>query len=247
MTTSGGEVLAKENLIIAPGFYYKGAAKMFAYKKALELNGAVKLMLSDPAYDYWILFERKDNNPEIAIDVETALYDNEDPVVAGLQYDLRGSLYSTFLADKKNDSDEDFFKAKGILTYDTASLTYRIEKPSKTLGESYDGHTLIYDDKTKNIIFEGPVSFFSPYAQKVKIEASVLGNGNATSNEYNIDAFLAITLQNSQTFMDLMSEDLLDIIERLGPPLANDISLELLYKLANFTSTKWRRLMKKPV
>ncbi|MEQ8583879.1 MAG: hypothetical protein RIC30_16115 [Marinoscillum sp.] len=238
MTTSGGEVLAKENLIIAPGFYYKGAAKMYANKKALELNGAVKLILSDPGYDYWILYERKDNNPEVAVDIETALYDNEDPVVAGLQYDLRGSLYSTFLADKRNDSDEDFFKAKGVLTYDTASLSYRIEKPSKTFGESYDGHTLIYNDQTKNIIFEGPVSFFSPFGRKVTIDASVLGNGNSETNEYNIDAFLAISLENSQTFMDLMSEDLLDIIERLGPPLANDISLELLYKLANFTSDK---------
>lgn len=241
MTVSGGEVLAKQNLKIAPGFYYKGEVKMYAYKKALELNGAVKLILQDPSYDQWVLYDRKDENPYVSIDFDNAYFDNEDPALAGLFYDLRGGLYTNFVGKKKSDSDEMFFKAGGQLEYDTATLTYRIEKPAKTFGESYEGKTFIYDDSTKNIIFEGPVSFFNPYAQDVTVTASVMGTGNAAENTYDIDAFLGINFNNSENYMDLMAADLTDIVERLGPPLANDISLPLLYKLANLTSDKLAR------
>ncbi|MFT6881604.1 MAG: hypothetical protein ACJAVY_000393 [Marinoscillum sp.] len=236
MTISGGEVLAKDKLIIAPGFYYKGETKMYANKKALDLNGSAKLILSDQSYDHWLLYDRKDGKSEVNIDFETAMFDDETPPIAGLHYDLRGSLYSTFVETRRLDSDEDFFIAKGVLSYDTSSLSYRIENPAKTYGESYQGHTYIYDDSTKNIIFEGPVNFFNIYNQQVTIKASVLGTGNREKNEFDINAMLGINFSNAATFMELMSKDLQDIIERLGPPLANDISLDLLYKLANYTS-----------
>ncbi|MAE82492.1 MAG: hypothetical protein CMB80_07150 [Flammeovirgaceae bacterium] len=241
MTVSGGEVLAKQNLKIAEGFYYKGETKMYANKKPLDLNGAVKLILRDPAYDEWVLYERTDDNPMVSIDFSNALFDNEERAVAGLFYDLRGNLYTSFVRKKNNSSDDPLFQAKGQLEYDTTSLSYRIEKPSKTFGESYDGHTFIYDDNTKNIIFEGPVTFFSEFTKDVTITSSVMGTGNLESNEYTIDAFLGINFKNSDSYMKLMASDLTDIVERLGPPLANDISLPLLYKLANLTSDKLAR------
>ncbi|MEQ8470330.1 MAG: hypothetical protein RIC35_04055 [Marinoscillum sp.] len=241
MTVSGGEVLQKDNVVIAPGFYYKGEVKMFAHKKALELKGSVRLDLKNPAYDHWVLYDRKDNNTQVSIDFNNAFYTDESQAIAGLHYDLRGSLYGTFVEKRQNESDDDFFMAKGVLEYDTTMNSYRIEKPSKTFGESYDGSTLIYNDSTKNIIFEGPVTFFNPYATEVTVMASVLGTGNVESNEFDINALLGISFKNSETFMNLMAKDLTDIIERLGPPLANDISLELLYKLANVTSDKISR------
>ncbi len=237
MTVSGGQVLEKDKLIIAPGFYYKGGTRMYAYKPSLDLDGFVKLKLSEPSYNYWLQYERSDGNPEVSMDFETALFEDEVQPIAGLHYDLRGSIYTTFVELRKLDSDEDFFMAKGLLTYDTSSLTYRIEKQSKTYGESYEGHTYIYNDSTKNVIFEGLVNFFNVYNQDVTIQASVLGTGNRESYEFDLNAMLGIDFQNAQTYMELMSKDLIDIVERLGPPLANDFSsIELLYKLANFTS-----------
>lgn len=41
--------------------------------------------------------------------------------------------------------------------------------------------------------------------------------------------------------MTIMANELVEVIERLGAPLANDISIELLYKLANMTSDKTAR------
>ncbi|MFY0605541.1 MAG: hypothetical protein JXR10_02430 [Cyclobacteriaceae bacterium] len=241
-TVSGGEVLDKDNLIIAPGFYYKGETKMYGYKQSLDLKGSVKLKLRDPSYDYWLHYERTDGNPEVSMDFESALFEDETQPIAGLHYDLRGSIYSTFVESRKLDSDEDFFMAKGTLTYDTSSLTYIIEKPSKSLGESYEGHTYIYNDSTKDVIFEGAVNFFNIYNQDVTINASVLGSGNKETNEYNLNAMLGINFKNAESYMELMAKDLTDIIERLGPPLANDFtSIELLYKLANYTNEQVAR------
>lgn len=72
-----------------------------------------------------------------------------------------------------------------------------------------------------------------------------MGYGNRETNEYNMDAFMAFDFINSAPFMELMSKDLLDIIERLGPPLANDVSSALLYKFANMTSDKTAKAFEK--
>jgi len=238
MTISDGEALSKDNLIIAPGFYYKGRVKMYAYFPTLELDGSVKLMLRDPGYDQWILYQRHRDSSELAINFDKAVFSDESQAIAGMHYDLRGSIYSTFVEKRKLDSDEDFFLAKGTLVYDTASLTYRIENESKTYGESYQGHTMIYNDSTQDIIFEGPANFFNKFNQTVTIDASVLGKGNKKDNEFEMDAMMAINFANSSSFMQIMARDLVDIIERLGPPLANENTIELMYKLANMTSDK---------
>lgn len=235
MTISGGEVLAKQKVLIAPGFYYKGNAKMYAVKPALELDGSVKLVMKNPAYDYWIQYKRPAESQKIEIDMETARFDDEDEVIAGLHYDLKGTLYPTFAEKRRYVSDVDFFLPKGILSYDTTDI-FRIESPAKTSGESYEGSTMIYNDATKDILFEGRVNFFGNGLQPVQVNASVLGSGNGESSQYDINAFLAIDYQKSNTFFALMAKDLIDIIERLGPPQANDLSVELMYNLANMTS-----------
>lgn len=242
MTVSGGEVLDKENVRIAPGFFYKGRVKMFAYKEALELEGSVKLALKAPGYNYWVQYTRRDDDTEVKIDFNNAYMDDESKPVAGIQTDLRGNLYTTFVEKKKAESDGDFFVPKGILSYNAAEGTYQIDNPLKATGESYEGHTMIYNDSSGAVIFEGPVNFFSPFVQTMKVGGSVLGQGNRYTSEYTADALITLDFPGFQPALDLMAVDLIDLIERLGPPPANDISLELLYKLANITSDQLARL-----
>lgn len=241
MTVSGGEIPARDSLIIAPGFYYKGHVEMFSYKKALELNGAVQLMLQDPGYNYWVQYQRTDDSTDVRIDFENAYFEDEEPVVAGLHYDLRGELYTSFVAKRRSPSDEDFFAPKGMLTYDADDLSYSIEKPSKTRGESYDGYTMIYNDNTKSVIFEGPAQFLSPFNEDITVKAAIMGSGNLETHEYSANTFMIFDFPKANSFMDIMAFEMNDIIERLGPPLANDISIEMLYKLANITSDQVAR------
>ncbi|MEP4532418.1 MAG: hypothetical protein ABJ004_04980 [Cyclobacteriaceae bacterium] len=236
MTVSHGKVLEKQNLRISPGFFYKGKVKMYAYRKALELDGYVKLDLERPGYNAWVKHEKKDENPNIIIDFDNSYFEDEDPVLAGLHYDLRGEVYGSFVDKRKAPSDEDFFLAKGLLKYDTLDKIYKIEAQAKSIGESYEGHTMIYSDETKDVVFEGKANFFGPYADRVKVFGSVMGTGNLESKEFQIDAMVGLDIFDSEAYMELMGQDLIDIVERLGPPQANDISLELLYKLANVTS-----------
>lgn len=243
MTISGGEILGEQNVKIDPGFFYRGEVKMYAKRQALELHGAVKLSMVDHAgSSNWLLYNREVDDTKVKVKIGEAYFYDEEPVIAGLHYDVRGNLYSTFVDKRKNGSDEDFFLSKGILEYLEDDKSYRIEDPAKTSGAKYGGYTMIYNNDSKDIVFEGPANFFNKFTKKVTVNAAVLGTGNVDSSKYKLDAFLAIDFDNAQSFMPLMAADLSDIVERLGPPLANDISnVKLLYKLADMTSDKLSR------
>ncbi len=236
MTVSQGQVDQDQNLIIAPGFFYKGSVKMFAYKQALELEGAVKIALDRPGYDKWIEYKRTDEETAIKIDFEKALFDDKTPLIAGLHFDLRGRLYTTFIEERKAPSDEDFFYPKGLLGYDTAHNYFKIESPAKSQGDSYQGYTLTYNDETKDVIFEGKVNFFNTLTKDVSVNATVLGVGNADDNSYQADAFMTISAPGIESHLTIMANDIVDLATRLGFSPANDISLEMLYKLANMTN-----------
>ena len=105
--------------------------------------------------------------------------------------------------------------------------------PGKASGEQYEGHTFIYSDSTQAITFEGNVNFIRPENNLIQITASALGNGNRKDNSFEIDAFLTIDLKLFNTALEKMSVDILDIVERLGNPVANDLSVESMLKLSN--------------
>ena len=235
MTVSGGEVFENQNLVISPGFLYKGSTIMYASKPALELDGLIKLTLADPSYDRWVVFKRKEGEKGVELLFDDALFESGERVSAGIQVDIRDELYTTFIESKGEGSSFDFFKASGTLTFTDSTQTYRIEAPSKTDGTSYAGHTMLYMDTSKAVVFEGLANFIDPSNTQLQLDASILGVGNKESNEYTADALFAMDFPTPNGAFDIMAKDLIDIIERIGPPLANDISLELLYKLANLT------------
>lgn len=236
MTVSGGEVLENQNLVISPGFFYKGSVTMYASKPALELDGLIKLDLSDPEYNHWVQFQRTEGERDVQLPFDNAILETGEKAYAGIHMDVRDELYTTFVESKSNSTDLDFFNASGLLTYIDSIQTYRIENPAKTDGSSYQGHTMVYMDTISSIVFEGKANFISPLNTQIKVDASVLGVGDKESNEYSADAMFAMEFPAPTEAFGIMAEDLIDIIERIGPALANDISLELLYKLANMTS-----------
>ncbi len=233
MTVSGGEVEADQNLIISPGFLYKGSVSMYAYKEALELDGYVKIDLE--GHDQWVNFLRSDEDPQVKVPFDNAQFESGGPAYAGIHRNIRDELYMTFVEKRQTESDHDFFRASGILTYEDSTETYKIETHLKSTGEAYAGSTMIYVDSSKNVIFEGPVNFLKPTTTEISVKASALGAGNTETGEYQADVMMMLDFNIPPTILDLMALDLTDIIERIGPPPANDISIELLYKLANLT------------
>jgi hypothetical protein len=233
MTVSGGEVMENQNLIISSGFLYKGSVTMYASKQALELDGYTKLQLNDPGYNHWVQFQRTEGERNVQLPFDNAVLEDGGQAIAGLHTNIRDEIYTTFVEPRDAPSDIDFFKASGVLSYSDTFKTYKIETPSKSSGQSYAGSTMIYSDTTKSIIFEGLANFLSPTTSQMSIKSSVLGSGNKKTNEYLTNAMMTFDFQAPEDAMQIMALDLLDVIERVGPPLANDISIELLYKLAN--------------
>ncbi|MGB3468875.1 MAG: hypothetical protein WBA74_26560, partial [Cyclobacteriaceae bacterium] len=152
---------------------------------------------------------------------------------AGLHYDIRGGVYPTILGDRKDISDIDFFTPDGILKYDLDNQYYIIETPSKTAGKTYEGSTFIFDDQSKDIIYEGLVDFSKAVNKGFDMRTSVLGTGNFEKNSYEMDVMTLINYGIPATIPDIMAFELVDLLERIGLPTANDNTIQNMYKLAN--------------
>jgi hypothetical protein len=233
MTVSGGEVLENQNLKIAKGFFYKGSVEMFAHKQALELDGFVRMDVRNIANaNMWIPFQRNDDRVDPFIPLKNAVLEDGRQAVAGIHYNLKGEIYSTFVEVYQEEGDKDFYKADGELSYDRSTSSFRIETPAKTKG-SYQGYSMFYNDSTGNILFEGPAQFFNPYTTDIGVKAAVLGTGNKLRNEYNLDAFITLDFIQAGTAMDEMGREISSAVEMLGANPANNVTEEFLRKLAN--------------
>lgn len=239
MTVSGGEVQESQNLKIAPGFFYKGSVQMFAYKEALELDGYVRMDVKNiPNGDLWIPYVRTDSSVHPHIPIQNAVFEDGTRGIAGIQNDIQGRLYSTFIEKRKDDSDPDFFSAQGELSFDPETRNYKVETPSKTDG-GYRGSTLMYNDSNSNLFVEGLATFFKPTTTDIEIRAAVSGMGNRLSNEFDLDCFFTMNFQTvADNIIDEMGQDLLNAVEIMGANPANDPTEELLFKLANFIGDK---------
>ena len=233
-STASGIVPKGKDFQIAAGFLYHGGVVFRAYKQALELEGYIKPNFKSlPLHDTWLTYERKGNEKEIMVDISQITFEDGEPVVAGLHYGSSGRIYHTFTEKRITPADDDFFLAKGLLSYNAESFNFKIEESGKSSGERYQGSSFIYSDTSQAVIFEGPASFMNPENNLIQLKSSVLGTGNRETNEFNIDAFLAMDLKLDKSVLDPMADDMIDIIERLGPAAANDLSLEAMLKLSN--------------
>ena len=100
MTVSGGEVIENQNLIISPGFFYKGSVTMYASKPALELDGLVKLDLADPDYNHWVQFKRIEGERNVSLPFDNPILESGEVASAGIHLNIRGELSTSFVEIK---------------------------------------------------------------------------------------------------------------------------------------------------
>ncbi len=233
MTVSGGEVPEDQNLKIAPGFFYKGSVEMFAYKQALELDGAVRMDVHNiPNADLWIPYTRTDSSVHPHIPLSNAVFEDGSQGIAGVQNNIQGELYTTFIEKRKSPSDLDFFLAQGELSFDQERMNYKIESPTKSQG-SYQGSTMLYNDSTMNVFIEGPASFLSPTNLDIEVKAAVSGTGNKRTSQFDLDCFLTMNFPVTDAIIDDMGVDIVKAVELMGAATANEATDQLLLKLAN--------------
>lgn len=232
-TVANGAVNEKSNLVIAPRIFYKGDMVMYATKPALQLRGYVKLDLKKiKGYNTWIRHEQSGDEKEIYLDFDKAVTEEGAKVQAGLHFASDNSLYITFVFDKKNIDDEDFFLPSGSLFFD--STEFKIEDRQKAAGEKLAGKVFAYNEDKQEVRFEGPVSFFRGTMKDFSITASALGAGSLETNDIRMNSFLMVNMNIPSNAYELMAKKIMEVITNEGVAQEGlGDQTELLYKIAD--------------
>ncbi len=232
-TVADGNIEATDNIIVSPGMFYKGTVKMYANRPFLELDGFVKLNLKKiPNYDTWIKYQHDGEQGEVVFDFEESVTEDGQQVTAGLHYNINDfSLYSTFITQKPNSNDEDFFIPSGMLSYQADSSEFVIAEQGKIEGDSYSGKVFAFNEDTGDIRIEGPVNFIQNTKSR-GIDAAILGEGNIETNEFSFNSFISILFDLPPSAFELVAQDLNNSIDEYGAPEAEDDRTQLLYKVA---------------
>ena len=163
-TKSNGGVKASDGIRVSPGFIFEGQVTMYAYKKALELDGAVKLDLGQlNERNIWIEYYSNDSIQEVIIPFDEALTRQGQPLNAGIHFTEK-QPYMSFITEKRNSLDDDFFVPRGgSLYYNSSVGTYNIENQNKRSDPSsyFAGSMFSYDEIDKEVTYEGKLSFLS--------------------------------------------------------------------------------------
>ncbi len=233
-TVSSG--IVDEGILISNGILYKGKMKMYARKKALELEGFIKLdFSSNPDYDIWVKYNSSDEEvQDVMFDFNTAITADGEKLEAGIFYEsMSRDMYSVFAGNKKLVSDDALFRADGVLYYDMNRDMYMIEDTAKANGNKMQGKVFGYNDASGNIEFEGPLTIVSPDEQ-IKIQASGMGQGNIKTNEYTMDIMAKIDYEMDDHALVLMAADIFEVVETLNVAEAESDGDAFLYKVAEF-------------
>lgn len=234
-TKSSGDVRAEDGVIVSPGFTFKGKVFMYAFRKALELKGAVKLNLEKlKERNVWIEYSSNDDIEEVIFDFDEARTERGEPLNAGLHFN-NGDIYLTFITEKRGLDDDDFFiPSGGNLFYDQKAGSYNIANPKKQEDplNNYAGNMFSYNEETQDVSFEGKLNFISPFSKGIDLQAAGKGTGNLDSADFKVNAAMAMTLGIPPTALPFMAGDLKNMGEKLGVRRIHDDRSDLIYKVA---------------
>jgi hypothetical protein len=236
-TQASGTVEDKDGVVVSPGFTFKGDVYMYAFRKALELKGAVKLNLEKlKERNVWIEYESNDDIAEVVFNFDEARTESGDPLNAGLHFN-NGEIYASFITEKRGIDDDDFFMPSGgNLFYSQETGSYNIANPKKVEdpANNYAGSMFSYNEATQDVSFEGKLNFVSPYTKGIDLMASGKGSGNLDSADFKVNAMFTVGLGLAPESLLLMAKDMKAIGEKVGVKRAHQDRSDLIYKVAEF-------------
>lgn len=234
-TVSSGEVKETDNLTLAPGLLYKGKMTMYADKPALELDGYVRLELSNMTDNSWIVYQSSSDDEMGVISIAKSITDAGDPVAAGLFLDSQqDQLYATLLSSKRSEEDLPIFITDGFLSYDAPKNEYKV-LDKRYISGTYSGRLFTYNEVTTEVKAEGKLSFIAPN-RDFSLEAVGIGKGNMNEAKFGFNTMLAFKFDIPTQVADIMAADIIDIVGRLGASEAEQDRSALMYKLSALIS-----------
>lgn len=237
-TVANGAVTEQDKISISPRIFYKGDMVMYATKPALQLNGYVKMDLKKiPNYNTWIKHSQSGDEKDFFLDFNNAVTEEGRRAEAGLHFGEDNSLYITFVFDKKNPEDEDFFLPNGSLFFDKETNEFKIEDRQKAAGEKLSGKVFAYNEEQQEVKFEGPISFFRG-SKDFNITATSLGSGNLDTDEIKLNSFLMFDLATPAGALDMLAAQISAVIKNENVPEGLGDPTELLYKIADIAGER---------
>lgn len=238
-TVGNGAVTEQNNIRVAPRIFYKGDMTMYATKPALQLKGFVKLDLKKiKDYKTWLLYTQSGDEREIYLDFDNAITEEGRKPDAGLHFAEDNDLYITFVFDKKDPADDDFFLPAGSLFYQEETKEFRIEDRAKSTGEKLSGKVFAYNEDKQEVRFEGPVNFFEG-TKDFKVTASALGSGNLETDVIKMNSFIMVDMNAPATVYQLMAASIMEVIKNEGVKEEGlGDQTELLYKIADLVGER---------
>jgi hypothetical protein len=238
-TIAKAKVVETDSIYLSPKIIYKGDITMLAPFKNLNLNGAVRPILTKYPFlgGNWINYTGN-KSESIQINVDNTLKDGGKPLFAGLHIQGTTSadaIYPTFLSAKRYEYDHNIFLANGLFQRDEANKRFVIEAEGKN--DTQDRYEL-YDD-LGIIRMEGDLKLlqedFDKNIQTVGIATVILDSLQYEFNtmmKYNFPIAPPILLKMGQsivrTNLDIgVSESAIDFENP-----------EFVYKMAKFTGKK---------
>lgn len=232
-TVSAGSVRKEDRMMISPGMFYKGDVTMYADKPALQLQGYIQPDLNDiPNYDTWISYTSDGSAKEVVIDFDNSTTEMGEPLQAGIHIDNSSNqLYATFMNEKRDYTDADFFKPSGLLTYNASKNQFIIEDKLRKAGTSLAGKYFAYNEKEQKLEFEGPFQFMQSRSE-ANFKSAGSGSGDLLSQEFIFNLMMTIEFDLPNGFTPVIGNDMIEVVQRLGLPESTKDLERLLPKLA---------------
>lgn len=237
-TVANGAVADAEKILVAPRIFYKGDMVMYATRPALQLKGFVKLDLKKlKNYNTWLAYNQSGDEKDIYLDFDNTVTEEGRRATAGLHFAQDNSLYITFVFDKKDEGDDDFFLPSGSLFFDKESGQFKIEDRQKAAGAKLSGKVFAYNEDKQEVSFEGPVTFFKNQ-KDLSLTASAIGSGSLATNEIKMNSFIMANMGIPDAAYQLMALNLQEVIKNEGASEGLGDQTELLYKMANLVGER---------
>ncbi|MBI3219841.1 MAG: hypothetical protein HYZ44_10035 [Bacteroidetes bacterium] len=237
-TVANGAVADTEKILVAPRIFYKGDMVMYATRPALQLKGFVKLDLKKlKNYNTWLAYNQSGDEKDIYLDFDNTVTEEGRRATAGLHFAQDNSLYITFVFDKKDEGDDDFFLPSGSLFFDKESGQFKIEDRQKAAGTKLSGKVFAYNEDKQEVSFEGPVTFFKNQ-KDLSLTASAIGSGSLATNDIKMNSFIMANMGIPDAAYQLMAVNLQEIIKNEGATEGLGDQTELLYKMANLVGER---------
>jgi len=245
-TRASGYVSGDRGVKVSSGFIFEGDITMYAYKEALDLNGAVKLDLARLSErNIWIEYNSNDDITEVIVPFDQALTRQGQPLNAGLHFDAKGDIYMSFITEKRDYMDYDFFVPKGgNLYFEPEEKAFKIDNPQKLKDPNnyFVGSMFSYNEEEQAVTFEGKLDFLGGRSGDI-IQAAGKGSGYLDSAKFDVSAMFAMSFGLSPEGLGTMAGDMKKMGENVGVPKALDDRSELIYRVAEFigneATQKW--------